>query len=271
MIEPLLLQNVSRMSIWARAGNSQNRKCHSQFSFPSFTAATNTLLSAQIAQIWQIYNCVHFYRTQVHLGSDLWVRMSLTEWVRHLFENLTGVTLVDVDEDTNSIPTDNANRAIQGNNVAMQWGNLVAKFWTNRSCVNCPISNWCKWRLLVAKFAISASSSTWWPKFANNGWNIKWWQICLLTNGRWRHLVAKFATNASGAISLPKLVQVTESISGSNVPLAMQLWSALVLFRKSAVFDVLSAWYFCTNLTDTDRKVFILRHLVLQWKAVDSL
>ena len=81
--------------------------------------------------------------------------------------------------------------------------------------------------------------------------------------------MAKFATNASGAIWSPKLVQVTESISGSNVPLAMQLWSALVLFRKSAV--VLSAWYFCTNLTDTDRKVFIFRHLVLQWKAVDSL
>ena len=43
------------------------------------------------------------------LGSDLWVRMSLTD--------LTDVTLAD--EDTNSILNDNVKRAIQGN-VAMQ-------------------------------------------------------------------------------------------------------------------------------------------------------
>ena len=55
-----------------------------------------------------------FYRTQVNLGSDLWVRMSLTT---RCFADLTDVTLAD--EDTNSILTDNANRAIQGN-VAMQ-------------------------------------------------------------------------------------------------------------------------------------------------------
>ena len=33
--------------------------------------------------------------------------------------------------------------------------------------------------------------------------------------------MAKFATNVSGAILLPSLIQVTESISGSVVPLAM--------------------------------------------------
>ena len=33
--------------------------------------------------------------------------------------------------------------------------------------------------------------------------------------------MAKFAINASGAMLLPSLVQVTESISGSVVPLAM--------------------------------------------------
>ena len=38
---------------------------------------------------------------------------------------------------------------------------------------------------------------------------------------KWRHLVAKFATCASGAMLLPNLVQVTKSISGSVVPLAM--------------------------------------------------
>ena len=51
------------------------------------------------------------------LGSD--VTESATCW------DLTDVTLAD--EDTNSIPTDNANRAIQGN-VAMHWCNLVANF-----------------------------------------------------------------------------------------------------------------------------------------------
>ena len=53
----------------------------------------------------------NFYRTQVNLGSDLWVRMS----VRHsmMFLKLTDVTLAD--EDSKSILTDNANRAIQGN------------------------------------------------------------------------------------------------------------------------------------------------------------
>ena len=84
------------------------------------------------------------YRTQVNLGSDLWVWMSVTHtplW------NLTDVTLAD--EETNSILTDNANRAIQGN-VAMQvmqsggqirkqckWRLLMTKIWTNPSCADC--------------------------------------------------------------------------------------------------------------------------------------
>ena len=55
-----------------------------------------------------------FYRTQVYLGSDLWVCLSQTE---PPCADLTDVTLAD--EDANSILTDNANRAIQGN-VAMQ-------------------------------------------------------------------------------------------------------------------------------------------------------
>ena len=44
------------------------------------------------------------------LGSDLWVRFSLTPRV---FADLTDVTLVD--DDTKSILTDNGNRAIQSN------------------------------------------------------------------------------------------------------------------------------------------------------------
>ena len=56
----------------------------------------------------------NFYRTQVNLGSDSWVRLSL----RHRrCADLTDVTLAD--EDTNSKLTDNAKRAIQGNE-AMQ-------------------------------------------------------------------------------------------------------------------------------------------------------
>ena len=48
------------------------------------------------------------------LGSDLWVLMSLSP---RLFADLTDVTLAD--EDSNSIPTDDVNRAFLGN-VAMQ-------------------------------------------------------------------------------------------------------------------------------------------------------
>ena len=56
----------------------------------------------------------YFYRTQVSLGSDLWVR-SLKQTPRG-FWNLTDVTLAD--GDIKSILTDNANKEIQ-DNVAM--------------------------------------------------------------------------------------------------------------------------------------------------------
>ena len=48
------------------------------------------------------------------LGSDLWVLMSASP---RLFADLIDVTLAD--EDSNSIPTDDVNRAIPGN-VALQ-------------------------------------------------------------------------------------------------------------------------------------------------------
>ena len=58
---------------------------------------------------------IGFYRTQVYLGSDLWVfKTNRPLW------NLTELTLAD--EDNNSIPTDDVNRAIIGN---------VAKLVTN--------------------------------------------------------------------------------------------------------------------------------------------
>ena len=92
--------------------------------------------------------------------------MSLSE---RPFADLTDVTLAG--EDTNSILTDNPNRAIQGN-VAMQVMQPDDQLWNQskwRQLIEAmqvvplggPICNWCKWRHLVAKFTISASSATW--------------------------------------------------------------------------------------------------------------
>ena len=70
----------------------------------------------------------HFYRTQVNLGYDLWVRMSVSEG---RCVDLTDVTLAD--EDTNSILTDNAKRAIQGNETmqVMKTNASGAIWWPN--------------------------------------------------------------------------------------------------------------------------------------------
>ena len=65
------------------------------------------------------------------------------------FADLTDVTLAD--KDINSILTDNANRAIQGN-VAMQ---VTQPGW--------KMCNKCKWCHLVAKFGTNASGAIWWP------------------------------------------------------------------------------------------------------------
>ena len=60
---------------------------------------------------------------------DLWVRVSLTH---RGFVDFTELTLAE--EDTNSILTDNANRAIQGN-VEMQLTQSGGQLWKQ-----------CKWR-----------------------------------------------------------------------------------------------------------------------------
>ena len=64
-----------------------------------------------------------FYGTQVYLGSNLRVRVSLT---KRRLADLTDVTLAD--EDTNSILTENANRASQGN-VTMQITQPGGQLW----------------------------------------------------------------------------------------------------------------------------------------------
>ena len=67
---------------------------------------------------------MYFYRTQVNLGSDSWVRMSVRESTTCV--DLTDVTLAD--EDTKSIPTDNAKRVIKGN-VAMHVRQPGGQLW----------------------------------------------------------------------------------------------------------------------------------------------
>ena len=67
-----------------------------------------------------------FYRTQVSLGSDLWVLMSVRQWLQDHFADLTDVTLAD--EDSNLIPTDDVNMAILGN-MAMQVAPCGGQHW----------------------------------------------------------------------------------------------------------------------------------------------
>ena len=66
------------------------------------------------------------------------------------------------DEDTNSILTDNANRAIQGN-MAMHVTQPKGKCITNASGAIWPYGNQCNWCHLVAKFATNASGAICWP------------------------------------------------------------------------------------------------------------
>ena len=89
------------------------------------------------------YMYICFYLTKVNLGSDLCVRVSETD---ACCRDLTDVTLADEDEDNNSIPTDNANRAIQGN-VAMKVTEAGAKFVTGGQ-----IPNQFKWCHIIVKF-----------------------------------------------------------------------------------------------------------------------
>ena len=76
------------------------------------------ILASKLTPLLKIKGVQNVYRTQVSLGSDLWVLMSLTQSVSPRgFVDLTDVTLAD--EDSKSKPADYVNRAILGN-VAMQ-------------------------------------------------------------------------------------------------------------------------------------------------------
>ena len=65
------------------------------------------------------------------------------------FADLTDVNLAD--EDTNSILTYNANRAIQGN-MGMQVAPSDDQIWITWRHLEATFCNLCKWLLLVAKF-----------------------------------------------------------------------------------------------------------------------
>ena len=71
----------------------------------------------------------------------------------------------------------------------------------------------------MANDATNASGAIWRPNLQLKQVVPSGGQICNLC--KWRHLMSKFATNVSGAMLFPSLIQVTESISGSVVPLAM--------------------------------------------------
>ena len=70
------------------------------------------------------------------------------------------------DEDTNSILTDNANRALQGN-LAMRVVQPGDELWNQAMHVVPPddqMLNECKWCYLVAQFSTDAGGITFWPK-----------------------------------------------------------------------------------------------------------
>ena len=106
--------------------------------------------NTQRKNITSIRHMMFFYRTQVSLGSDLWVLMSVTQWLHTiLFADLTDVTLAD--DDSNSIPTDDVNKAILGN-VAIQVAPSGGQQW-----------NKCKWHHLVTKLVTNSRKPNCWP------------------------------------------------------------------------------------------------------------
>jgi len=94
-----------------------------------------------------------FYRTQVYLGSDLWVRVSLSEGG---FWNYTSYRLYTSYTSYTSyrLYTEKVTRvAPSGGQFCnlCKWLNLLAK-----------ICNPCTWRHLEAKFGTNASGAIWW-------------------------------------------------------------------------------------------------------------
>ena len=109
------MSEISRTREAFRFPNSKiGLNFYDTFSWPK---QSNNLEQEEYKHIALVFNFItfnsttsahNFYRTQVYLGSDLWVQVSVTPCL----VDLTDVTLVD--EDTNSILADDTNRAIPG-------------------------------------------------------------------------------------------------------------------------------------------------------------
>ena len=135
--------------------------------------------------------------------------------------NLTDVTLAD--EDTNSILTDNANRAIQGN-VAIQVTYYVTRL-----------------NLVLAKFATNASGAIWWqnmqlmqvaPPGAQN------WNQCKLY-----YRLAKFGTNASDATCVTTIQLAKFETNASGILFS---WRDNSSYRLYTIMGPLCLWQ-CFN------------------------
>ena len=119
--------------------DSRHEQCPLKKSYSSMCIPLSWTECWTYFQIFLAPLALNFYRTQVS-WSDLCVWFSLT---KRRCVNLTDVTLAD--EDTDSILTDNTNRAIQGN-VAMQVTQPGGQ-----------VCNLCKWRHLMANIRTNAS------------------------------------------------------------------------------------------------------------------
>ena len=119
------------MQMWSMGPKTSMHKTHFLMKWLRCTGSTNANMSRILDSTRLPFQLslvsFSFYRTQVSLGSDLWVLISLSPTP---FADLTDVTLAD--GDSNSIPTDYVN----GQSQAMwqcKWRHLVAKIETNAS------------------------------------------------------------------------------------------------------------------------------------------
>ena len=167
-------------------------------------------------------------------------------------------------------------------NASGKWRYLMTKFWTNTSCAICwlkqimqvapsggQICNLCKRPYLVAKFAINASGAIWWPHLQLMQVAPSGGQICNLN--KWRHLVVKYATNVIGAMLLLKLIQVTESISGSVVPLAMFVLNLAWLTSSVFLAWLTSSVYHFSQTLSTSLLSFPIKTFQKMHISIDHL
>ena len=148
------IRKVGILKVWGDTkwiGHTKDERLQKNNKIRWFSYLTQSML-AMFRSLFSALGVLHslssssftcFYRTQVYLGSDLWIQVSLSP---RGFADLTDVTLAD--EDTNSILTNSACRAIHGK-VTMQVMQPVGQLW-----------NQCKWLHLMTKCWTNASGAT---------------------------------------------------------------------------------------------------------------